>query len=813
MDGKAKADDLVQVSLQQIEENRLKEAEITLRQASAICSNASSLEAAWRSLKVAGDKYGLLKACRTWLDTLQDNDGKAVLTQALQRNYEDGEALEAFELLLSFHDEHKIADKLTGLLMDYHSVKLAIVNNLIENSWDFFEQIFRRGDLSSDGLISVLIDQSAWKGIETKVSSQKATLQCILYQLKENRERYAVRAMKAACRLLAVNAGNLYPVISTCGYNVIFDALDIRSRSELRSYAILSISKLLEAVPDKTYQQLMLYVKNKIEDPTSDKLTLAFSAAGTIFPLATEKAINLFLSPGFVSSLVPLVEIKRDQSVYEATLEMLNAACADKTCREEVSRQCKDWLLKMSRTASNEKIPSLASLILLKLKDDSILNGNSDSQDEKASILVAKFQRLISSSNESERLTSIEGLAYASLQPRVKEILAKEKDFLKHLVNRMNELSSEGTFIYGALSTFSNLVAFPPTLSEKQKKMLELKAYANASKPVKTNDYEKDSDILSRCRVIIDAGIVPILLNVSKTASLTVLSLIAQILLSLSKDPISRGLLAQQGTIKLLISMLQRLTNDAPGKPNAKDAIRNAAQALARILISVNPNLIFQTSNSISATSVVRQLVALLTDDPYMEERDLLPTFEALLALTNLASTDDATRDAIVRLAWTDIENLLLSNNSHIQRASTELLCNLVVTPQCVAKLADGSSSAKNRLRILLALADMDDYETRRAAGGALAMLSEWDAAANAILNQERGMKTLLGLCAEDNNEMKSRGIHCIHNIVLGPPEVSKLGKQQARLESGTIILRKLLRNTHDPEITLMGAEALKAIV
>ena len=51
-----------------------------------------------------------------------------------------------------------------------------------------------------------------------------------------------------------------------------------------------------------------------------------------------------------------------------------------------------------------------------------------------------------------------------------------------------------------------------------------------------------------------------------------------------------------------------------------------------------------------------------------------------------------------------------------MRRAS--LICNLTPLPAGAAKFADGSQRAKKRLHLLIAMADVDDVPTRRAAGG-----------------------------------------------------------------------------------------------
>lgn len=124
--------------------------------------------------------------------------------------------------------------------------------------------------------------------------------------------------------------------------------------------------------------------------------------------------------------------------------------------------------------------------------------------------------------------------------------------------------------------------------------------------------------------------------------------------------------------------------------------------------------------------------------------------FEALLALTNLASVDEKCAGLIVHIAWEKLEILLVSGNELVQRAAVELLCNLAASPQCAAKFFDPATKASgtSRLRLLAALADIDDLPVRLAATGAIAMLSEWGPAAVVPLREsEPIVDRLLQLC------------------------------------------------------------------
>lgn len=278
---------------------------------------------------------------------------------------------------------------------------------------------------------------------------------------------------------------------------------------------------------------------------------------------------------------------------------------------------------------------------------------------------------------------AIEGLAFSSVKPDVKEQLAEDRSFLRDLIQALQPYAAESSSVlYGGLTILQNLTQFLPNLSEEQKKMAQLKSYANAA----TGDArsgpdprQEDEAVIARCRAVVEAGVMPFLVDCAKTNIPSIQALVSQIVLSLSRDRTSRGPLAQQGAVKVLINLA------APRQGNAGVEVSHyASHGLARILISVNPAHVFPSSGFPPVTSAVRPLVSLLSTPESAplavdQPRDLLPVFESLLALTNLASyPDESAPETIVRQGWTAVEDLLLSSHAWIQRAACELACNLM---------------------------------------------------------------------------------------------------------------------------------------
>lgn len=419
------------------------------------------------------------------------------------------------------------------------------------------------------------------------------------------------------------------------------------------------------------------------------------------------------------------------------------------------------------------------------------------------------FTNMILKDEDHGRRHSIEGLAYASLQAKVKESIVNNKPLLEKLVTTLKDAPPRSPMTYGLLSIFVNLTKYLPTLSDEEKKMSQLKAYANAAGKLPGPDpLNEDERVDKRCKLVFDAGIVPVLSTQCKHGSPASLSLIISVIHALSVTKTIRGQLAQQGAVKLLLVAWTML-------PETEVVPRRwAGQALSRILISTNPALVFGGNRTNPASAAIRPLVSIIPPDPAAETRDLLPTFEGLMALTNLASMEDEEiRRSIITTAWTHIEEQLLSTNHLVSKAAVELICNLVQSPEAISLYAEETLHARDRLHILLALADAEDDATRSAAGGALATLTEFEPVVRGILARDRGLRVLLAMCVDDDEGIRHRGVFCMLNVVSAEGETGLNARQRTKDENGIETLKECLKKSRRPEVLEMTVKVLKALL
>ncbi|KAK5016184.1 SWI5-dependent HO expression protein 4 [Cryomyces antarcticus] len=612
-------------------------------------------------------------------------------------------------------------------------------------------------------------------------------------------------------------------------FGEVLTALDIRLPAVLRSQAIVATVKVLGISPEAGQAALTRFIASRIALHNDEDLIIAFSVAAAIFPVVPAVAAQLFLTEGFVESLVPLLQsgpVTADHgnvhTVKKAVLELLSAACMDKACRGRIDKYCAETLKGLTQKNTDIPMSILAALVFVKIRQEMSTRQKpmaSDAEFDLARNLVTLFtHHVLNPSDKSSQQHAMEGLAYLSLQPDTKEELAHNTHLLKGLMVQLSDVPTAEPLLFGALNMFVHMTTHLTTVPEDQNRLKYRIPHANLPKTAHA-DPAYDKRVSARCDKVLEAGIVPLLVQFSKTSSSLMRRLMLQILLSLTKEQSRRNTMARQGAVKLVLQLQEAeerqntaMVDNPPSKADPS-AYRMAAHVLARILISVDPALVFSATAPIA--SAVRPLVLLLTDDADTdsERRDLLPVFEALLALTNLASTTEKIRTAIVRLSWSTIEDLLLSSNKRVQCAAVELVCNLMESATTAALYADGSRDAKNRVHVLLALADSEDLATRRGAGGALATLTQYTEAVTAILATQRGVEILLGLCDDnDSEELRHRGIVCIMNVITAEGSTGVDGIIKFKGARGKETLTHMVGKTKIPEIKQLVKEALETL-
>ena len=322
----------------------------------------------------------------------------------------------------------------------------------------------------------------------------------------------------------------------------------------------------------------------------------------------------------------------------------------------------------------------------------------------------------------------------------------------------------------------------------------------------------------------------------------------ATVSLALTRAPETRGTLVQQGLLDVLLRLCDAAAAAAAAAPTRPSATtttmtattaRDAAYALARLLIPLDPSLIFHghspAGRSRSLPTTIRALHGLLlgpasalpspssppSSSLTSEEDAAAHAFDALRALTNLASLSSAARALIAHVAFPAIDALLWAPPSaRVQQAAVECVCNLVCAGDgdcsgggdaMTARFTSPSDpAALQRLTLLHALTTSPAPGTRRAAAGALAGLLSCGAGAAAFLNVRGGVAGVVAWLSEGVEEetegMRERGMAVLVALLVGGEDEGDgageeegrksraRARQMVRDAGGVKVLRALLR-------------------
>ncbi|KAL8800323.1 MAG: hypothetical protein Q9223_002347 [Gallowayella weberi] len=817
-----RAVNLAAQAIQLVASGRIENGSRALREAASLAPDNPQVKAAFIKIQSDDEIHILQKLCSKLVLEQSEQAGREGL-EYLNRSAEipGTVAKECLDLLVGRKEVtlKEIRDGIvSGLVRESVAAKSALARRLLESSTAAFEHIYDIGDKSANSIAEIVLQPSAWPSESDRMKVEADVFQLFLAKLLAVGHDDDGRALKGIARLLTTDAGRLHPFIDEDLFDAILCSLDYRQPAEVRSQATLATAKYLELSGAKGQAYLAKFISGHIGKGHGEDLVLAFSAAAAVFPIVPTQAAALFLTDGFLPSLIPLLNKKnKSEKVEQAALNMLSAACLDGACRTAIKKHCVQWLLLVMNTGKENR-SGLAAVILAKVSDLTLPRKDTGGKSEQEKIdvndLVPLFKKLLASPREENRQSSIEGLAYLSIQPTVKEQLVGDRLFLARVMDCLKTSQPGATTIFGSLTLIDHLTRYLPVLSEEQKKMNQLKAYANASKlAVKPEPLEDSTAVSRRCKAIVEAGVIPSFVAISDHLSPASAAIVVNIMLSLVQTPALRGTIAQQGGARFLLLRYTAITGTSDAD---KQARRTAAHALARVLISLNPTLVFPTAGSPPLTSAIRPILSLLSEDQAdISEgpRNLLPNFEALLALTNLASTPSGeATEIIIRQALPLIEDLLLSNNPLIQRATTELVCNFMNSPAGIEIFADESKAADRRLHILLALADVDDAGTRKAAGGALAALTCYEGVVKGITAKERGMDILLDLCTDEDQDIVHRGLVCIHNMASMEGPAGEVARKKLDDAKAVDVVRDVVEKTKDPVMGALGRGAVDAL-
>ncbi|KAJ0173002.1 hypothetical protein K1T71_011178 [Dendrolimus kikuchii] len=493
------------------------------------------------------------------------------------------------------------------------------------------------------------------------------------------------------------------------------------------------------------------FVKDKLMSPDLESKVRVTVAITSLLRGPLDVGNYVISKEGILEMILVMAQTE-DQLQQKVACECIVAAASKKDKARTIINKGVDILKKLYQ-CKNDAVRVRALVGLCKVGsfggDDASIRPFAEGSTKKLAEACKKF--LVNPAKDNDvRKWAAEGLSYLTLDADVKEKLVEDRPAIQALI----ELAKTGdqSCLYGVVTTLVNLC----NAYEKQEVMPEMLELAKFAKHHIPEQHELDDPdfVNKRITVLAKAGVTSGLVALSQTESHNSRELIARVFNAICGLQELRGIVVQQGGTKVLIPM------SLEGTPNGK---KQAAQALARIGITINPEVAFPGQRNLE---VVRPLVSLLHPDC-----TALENFEALMALCNLAGMNETTRNRILKEGGlSKIEHYLYEDHELLLRAATQCICNLVQSEE-VIKSYEGNN---DKTKFLYLLCQEEDVDTVLAAAGALCLLTSVSkVCCRKLLDCQPWLETLRCLLANPNTEIQYRGTYMLHNIIIGDKDIA----------------------------------------
>lgn len=441
------------------------------------------------------------------------------------------------------------------------------------------------------------------------------------------------------------------------------------------------------------------------------------------------------------------------------------------------------------------------------LEDDEAEESKSDGHGKQFhSYATSSVERAIEMINYLIANTDVKEELAAGFKPRSESTMTS----LERLVKAAG-LPGAGESLTGyALATiFQNIAVTNIQLRKEafEGKDVTMEQYDEMQKIGKTAeeqevlDAHQDPDTQDLCndriRKMAAAGVPRAMVSLMEGASEKTLGQLLLGMCRMADDQSVRGMLIQQGILTALIKIEK---NEGPKETEEmKQILRNERHCIGKILVTTNPSLLTLAQR----LGAVKPLIELVRDN---KSKDL-QQFEALLALTNIASAgEDALNRIVSERGIPALHFAMFSPHSMVRRSATEAMSNLVEHEKMRAHLLEGEN-----LKLWLSFAgDYEDhYECARAAAGCLAMATQYKTIAEAVVKLEKFQKEMESLLESGRLEIMHRALVVVQNLVMhGDPT------KEAVVKCGLVAFCDAYAQTHEvggPDLDF--SEADKALL
>ncbi|EPS96687.1 hypothetical protein FOMPIDRAFT_1167238 [Fomitopsis schrenkii] len=514
-------------------------------------------------------------------------------------------------------------------------------------------------------------------------------------------------------------------------------------------------------------------VVSRLSDTTETDVLAGMSFLSALFEVDWQSAAAIFAEDGLLESVTDALDLFPTSSdISRAVATLFANASGHKACRSLISEKHVEWISAQSQQSGDDVLKAAAAVALVKLSrgvgsDATGSDGGERPHSSAADDELAKLMKgLILNGQPLSLADAVEGLAYMSTNPVIKESLADDEPFLTRLFSiiprrKSGQPSTQSpedvakSPLYGVVVIIYNLCSYWPRLTDEQAQVAKLRRMANVSSKggaasEESSPLNDDDHVKARARKLVKRGALEALSAAIRAADSPALRLTAgRAFLHFAEDKDNRGKILQAGGSKALMLIIQSIlpsqkpTARSSDAPNIESADIEPIQALAKLAITAAPVQVFGPNQG-TLFDAIRPLALMLVHPA----SNLLQRFEALMALTNLASQGGEAAERVARAdgLLNKVELLMLEDHTLVRRAATELMCNLVGGCEEVYNRFGGehTTASKSKLQVLIALCDVDDLQTRLAASGAVATLTTSPHACQCLLELQQERRRVL---------------------------------------------------------------------
>lgn len=559
-----------------------------------------------------------------------------------------------------------------------------------------------------------------------------------------------------------------------------------------RTIAAVCLARIYE---NMYYDVLKEKFMNKIQDFIKDKLLTPDIESKVRVVVAITSLLrgpldvgNTIIGKEGIMEMILVMANTEDELQQKVACECIIAA-ASKADKAKVIINQGVNILKQLYKSKNEHLRIRALVGLCKLG----ASGGSDASlqpfAEGSTLKLAEACRMFllhPGKDKDIKKWAAEGLSYLTLDAEVKEKLIEDKPALHALV----ELAKTGdqSVLFGVVTTLVNLC----NAYEKQEVIPEMVELAKFAKQHIPQEHELDDPdfVTKRILALGKANFTTALVALAKTKSNNSRELISRVFNALCSEQELRGIVVAQGGVKVLISLA--LNGTDKGK-------RQAAQALARIGITMNPEVAFPGQR---AMEIIRPLISLLHPDC-----NGLENFESLMALCNIAQINEVARQRILKEGgFSKIEHYMFEDHEYLCRAATQCMCNMTQSDE-VIKLFEGEN---DRVKFAVSLCLDEDKDTAMAAAGMLAIITGASKkCCEKVFDSKNWLDCFHCLLANPLGSMQYRGVCVAYNIISSSKELSEKLIETDIMEI-LMALSKLPPDEHHKQIVEVASKALE---